>query len=233
MEGTMEDVINKVQKLLNLALNPSASEAEATVALRKADDIMLRNALTDADISNKKEKSAVCEGNWPSPTVTVPPAARYVASTVAAFTETQGAEVVADGKTMLRFIGRKEDVDMAVYLIDLIQNTAATQCRAQRHMWEKPGMKSSEKDTMKHSFQYAMGLRMRQRLNNMVVQRYVGSGGTAIIVSKREDINAYVAEKYGKIPKNRATGPRKLYREPVIAGVKTADATVVTTGIGN
>lgn len=164
------DIIQKIANLRALGTN-NTSEAEAMAALGKAERLMHSYRVDEAELALAEASGEVTfeiiEQETAPLTVGRSGRTRHKVQSclhaIKIFTETEC--VIRGGSKEAAFVGDRPDVEMAIYLTELIRDAMDREYQNWRR--EQPSVGSGAKGT----FQLAMGDRVSSRLFQMVRER--------------------------------------------------------------
>lgn len=228
----MENIIDKIRNLRAKADSAASTEAEVQSALDHAAKLMKKHGLTESQIK-ESSKAGMRPVVWSTGTKILPEV-RYSAPAIAAFTESKvWIDVDEDGRERLKYIGVEQDVEMALYLTDLVHNSIIAAWKIYADTPQCQRASSRVRNKMRRDFSRAMAGRIRARLMDMVARRVTepkASTGTDLVVLKRDLVNRAQAALGLNLrtPKARA---RKVYTDAHDAGVQAGNKTNLTTGI--
>ncbi len=225
------DIIAKIKNLREKAANAASTEAEALAAFQLADRLMTKHRVTTAQVEAARP-DGLKPTLWHTNTKTLPPV-RYAASAIAGFTETSTWRSTEDGREVIAYLGMEQDVEMALYLTDLVHN-------AINHEWtlfakgaHVVHLTTRERSKARRDFMRAMASRIRVRLVEMNAKKAATAGpstGSALVLKKR----ALISKAQVEMGLRLRASPRRTRRVFVVAhdaGDAAGQKTELTTGI--
>lgn len=210
------DYATKIAALLAKAEDPAATPQEAESYTAKAEALMVRWGISDAQLDEKRrkakkagekvvEESFVIEGSWARGLVHI------------AFAVSQGLGTVrmlksaVAGSTMSQrvyFIGFASDVARARALYDSL----ALQALSARDVWWKSWdgrhrLSANERFLAKRQFLASFGQAVESRLTatRQQAQGEVTESTALVLVDRGEKVDAWLAEKYPKLGRAKAS----------------------------
>jgi hypothetical protein len=227
-----QSIKDRIRKLLNLANNKGATEAEATNAMEMASALMLRYNIElepDSDELKVIRGSTILEGYDEKWHLTC-------SSAAACLCYVQNVKYV-DGHGGFYFVGRKDSVEAAeqlmVYIIDQVERLY------KEHL--PKGLPQPIRAEFRRTFKYACANRVMQRAwdiveqfrnNDAVALEYTGS--TALVVVESIDIQLKEARDF----LSKQSGVKDLVTRPpkggngTLVGLKAGDRVELNKGVG-
>lgn len=204
MTADIENIKNKIRKLLALAADPSAEGAEAETAGRQAAKLMAKFELDEYDCQGAKAAvhdfdlaTGTAMGSRPGKkdAKEVPLWIRLIAVGVSRFTNTR----LQVGWGILQFGGRRSDIELACWLHD----TMATRCY-------KEGQAATAGRGMKAASDWRNGFaaKIQRRLMELADQRKqdeageVSTAGTSLVLV-RQDLDQAMVQRFGAPAKTK------------------------------
>lgn len=198
MSQNREKMIERIRNLRAKAADAAASEAEAQAAAEAAAKLLAKLDLSEADLAeDDRDQIVTAETDMQD-------VYDLVAGCIGRLTETHPVVVTRDfedqRQRMLSFTGEPADVEMALYLSEIVRG-AANRGWMQAYM-DRPKRgrcKPIDLDTFKRGFWQGLGERVPYRINELADQRREARqthGTNAVVVSKRGRINAHLAENF-------------------------------------
>lgn len=163
-----EDLLNKLEALLEKTLANGCTEGEARLAAAKAQELMAKHGLSVNDLK-AASPTDVCGADWVYNGKKKAHESRYTAPAIAEFTDTrvwgdrQGEDLV------VRFYGIKEDVAVAVYLFKTFQS--AMDFEWTRFWTKNADLTEENPKTARKSFMAGMYRRLSERLHSLKQER--------------------------------------------------------------
>lgn len=226
------DIEKKINALLSRAKDSAASEAEVAAALKHAKRLMEENGIVE--VAASLEGTGVVKKEWTSPTKIMHPVVKAVTA-IALFTETKVFTVEGTGYPIIRYYGFEVDVEIAMYLTDLVANAMEKALEDYKLTPEYENASRYEKQLMRRSFMVVMALRLRARIVEMSAERRTEEAAsqtrTDIVLLKRESIAAALADGGVEARTKRARKTIKVHKGAYAAGVAAANATELSKGI--
>jgi hypothetical protein len=218
-----EAAIARVVALRTKTIANGCTESEAMAAAAKAGELMDRYSLTMSDLDIREEKCRQGEATAKQHDV------EMCASTIARFC---GCKVWRNLTKGLDFFGLPHDVEVALYLVDLIKNTMDAEFKLWTRSPSYP--KGVHGRTLRRSFNVAFVGRVNARLKEMAAAREAAartSTGTALVVVR----NAVVAEQFAKLgiylKRSRSTTRYRANPHAAAAGEAAGDRCNITSGV--
>ena len=228
------NVIEKIRKLRAKAANAVSTEAEVQAALDTVAKLMKRHGVTESDIRSSS-KSGLKPVVWRGKNKSLPEV-RFAATAIGAFTETKAWQSQTDSGEVIKYLGMEQDVEMALYLTDLVNNAITGEwkrfCEGEASAYIGY-VTTSQRAKLKRDFCRAMAARIRARLMDMTAKRVadkVVTTGTDLVVLKRDVIATAQAELGLKL-KDVKTRRRKVYTRAHDAGDAAGRRVNLTKGI--
>jgi hypothetical protein len=205
MSQDIDNIKNKIRKLLALAADPSAQGQEAETAARQAAKLMAKHELDEYDCQGSKEAvhdfdltAGEAMGSRPGKknAKEVPLWILLIAVGISRFTNTR----LQVGGGTLRFAGRRSDIELACWLHD----TMVTRCY-------KEGQKATAGQGMTEASEWRNGYagRIQHRLLAMALQRQEDekeevspTTGTSLILV-RQDLDQAMVKQFGPPPQTK------------------------------
>lgn len=221
MTHNREAAMNRIRALLAKTTANGATEAEALTAAAKAGELLDRYNLTLSDVEIKQERCEQRQATERRHEVD------RVVTAIARFTGTK----VWNTAGRIQFFGLPHDVDVAVYLTDLIRTAMDSSYKRFLRSPERPLNVKTYR--LRKSFMFGMTNRLNARLNEMSAAREAQaktSSGTALVVVR----NAVVTEQFAKLnlglraPRKRKT---RIDNQSFGAGKAAGDRVNITSGI--
>ncbi|QJA43096.1 hypothetical protein [Phaeobacter phage MD18] len=227
-----------IKNLRARASNEASTETEAMAAIAHADKLMQKHNLTVDDLEMAVNVGGIVKAEWTRGTRKLHPV-EYVANAASQLSETKGWVVTDKTKKQqaLVFMGFDHDVEFALYLIDLVYNAMEVEWEAFRAGAAYENTPRNRRGKLREDFMRGMAGRIREKMMEMVAVRRtqapeVQSGGTGIVVAKRNMIAEALAAEDINIRKRRPTKKKKVDASAYYAGRAAGDRTNITTGIG-
>lgn len=200
MSKDIENIKDKIRKLLALAADPSSQGAEAETAGRQAAKLMAKFELDEYDLQGGS-KSAIHDFDLTTGQGVscrpgkknardVPPWIGIIAMGVSRYCGTIGSR----GQTTIDFSGRRTDVELAVWL----HNTLVTRCY-EASTAACQGMAQGESNAWRNAYAGAIQRRlyaMRQERES-AEQGEVSTAGTSLVLV-REDLKTAITKAFGE-----------------------------------
>lgn len=206
MSQNREKMIARIRALRAKAADAASSEAEAQTAAEAAAKLLAKLDLSEADLAeDDRDQIVTAETDMQD-------VYDLVAGSIGRLTETHPVVIHRDyddcRRKMLSFTGEPADVEMALYLSEVVRG-AANRGWMQAFM-ERPKRgksKATDLDTFKRGFWQGIGERLAYRIHELADQRCQTRethGTNAVVVSKRGRINAHLAQTFGKLSSRSA-----------------------------
>jgi len=225
----MDDIVNKIRNLRAKANDAGASEAEAIAAAQMAAKLMLKHDIDEAKLADKYNPSVVEAGYRPNSTkgTKCPQIIRSIWVSVQDLTETKVYWSNEYGQ--VKVIGTEGDVEMSLYLFELIAQASRRQAFAHWHEWRENNPEVQINKTFKAAkidgYVAGFGQRISERLNAMAKERQENratSNSTALVVKKDSLIKTHMEETGLRLSKGRASN-RQLDRSSMAKGHMDGD----------
>lgn len=234
-------IIDKVRALLSKTTSNGCTEAEAVAAAHKAGQLIEKYNLELADLKTPEQSEVVSE-SWYGRNKSAMTEVNSIAAAVGSFTETQvwRANCIRPDTGRrghcFQFMGLPLDVEFAIWLMDLFQNSLQIEWKKYRTTPEFPHSISSAK--VKKSFAAGFSSRICSRLKSMqIAQQNERTEAEdqklgALIVVKEALISSEL-EKLGLTFKRARTRYRRHDSTIFAAGQVAGGRVTITSGIGN
>lgn len=217
-----EAAIARIKALRAKTTANGCTEAEAMAAAAKAGELMDRYSLSMSDLDIREEKCRHGQATEKQHDV------QMCAGSIARFC---GCKVWRNKNNGINFFGLPHDVEIALYLIDLIKNTMDAEFKRWTKSPDYP--KGVHGRTLRRAFNVAFAVRVSARLKEMIAAREAAartSTGTALVVVR----NAVVAEQFAKLGISLQRGRNTRYRanpHAMAAGAAAGDRCNITSGV--
>ncbi len=225
MHDRDEKVISKIRKLLALAANGAATEAEAALAAQRAAEMMDEHKLSMATIDARED--AVGEHVFDTAAHKLGRRS-WVNHLVSRVAEVYGCQAIRRtaqqwGKWDLIVIGRPSDVEVVEYVAVYLSRAIL---RLADEAWRSLPRRIREADSprsFRHAFGLAAAIRISDRLADDRARRAHGNEQVAaLIVAEGAAVQRFIDTQIGKIHAGRADAePRS--RAGVVLGQVAAD----------
>ena len=184
MTTPRDDLISKIQKLSQLTIAAGATEAEAALAAAKIAELMLAHNINESELSVRREATQCAFGEY-SEFGSRGRDWMYCARTIGQVMDckaycSSGNDGLFD-TISVKFFGFPADVAAAVALLGVVAGAMDFECEK---FMKGPG--KGQGTSGAHSFR----LGMANRLNDRIRQLKVIPPGSALIVLKRDLVNA-------------------------------------------
>ncbi len=167
-QANREDLLNKLQALLEMTEKNGCTEAEANLAAIKAQALMDKHSLSLADLK-AASPTDICGGDWVYNGKKKAHESRFTAPTIAEFTGTRAWSDRQGDMVLVRFFGLKSDVAIAVYLFKTFQ--AAMDFEWTRYWKHNAELTDLHGKTVRRSFMAGMYRRLNERLRSLIQER--------------------------------------------------------------
>jgi hypothetical protein len=180
-------IIDKIRNLRAKAADAAATEAEAMQAAEMAARLLMKHEISEADLAAAEDGAAgsgVTRDGFETGNKTLPLVLQGVGAAIASLTQTT---VYADGGA-LKFVGLDADVEMALYLTELVKGAHHRVWMAYRKEHMSPGMSRREQNAHRNGvtvgFANALSKRMREMADERKAAQSTGATGSALVVRK-------------------------------------------------
>lgn len=224
MDDIRQKMIQRVRALRAKAADAAATESEAQAAAEAATRLLLQYDLEEAELQVENPDRIVHQ------MIDIHPAVRLASNAIGALTETRPIEhntYTARLRSVdLRFYGQPADVEMAMYLAELVR-AAAERGWMQAFMNQPMSAANRKLDIteFRNGYYEGLGVRLGTRIRELADDRAFARSNnnqTALVVAKRGQINVVLEEIYETITK-RKFKPLKGTDEGREAGRRDAD----------
>lgn len=191
-----EDIAEKIRALRAKASNVASTEAEAAQAAAMIAKLLAKHDMTEDDIREYQEPGTVAvQGSTEG---RLHPTLRYCWQGITELTET---EAYLDRNDVLQYIGMEHDVEMALYLSEIIVSASI---RALKAGFPKAST------VQRNSFFAGFGNALKDKLIELAKGRRAAktSTGTAIVVVKNALVDQFKKEAGLSLAKTRSRGSR-------------------------
>lgn len=226
-EGNKQAAIARIRALLAKTTANGCTEAEAMAAAAKAGELMDRYSVTMTDVEIKAEKCETRTGMAKTHPV------EGCATAIARFCGCKVWRSGAAGRKALSYFGLPQDVEVAMYLTDLIRNCMEAEFKA--YMRGPGKLQDAHGKTLRRNFMLSMASRIHSRLMAMAAAREAAAKtntGTALVVVR----NAVVDAQFKALGMKLRAGSRSSGRyngDASRAGAAAGDRVNLTTGMGH
>jgi hypothetical protein len=199
--------INKIKATLSSLLHKTtengATEAEAMAAMDLANKLSEKYAISLEELTKVNAKLDFDQRHTENPTHRIQPIDRGLAMALQEYTGTKCWVSQHEGTTT--FLGLPADVELALFLRELHRNTMNAECNIYiNYIWDKQGGVS----VARASFQYGYCARVAERLREY--RRQSGPTGTALVVKKRELVEAEATRRGISLKRGRTGGQTRM-----------------------
>jgi len=218
-----ESILNKIRALRAKAQNAASTQAEVEAAAAAAAKLMVKHDLDESQITDAQTRSGAVEGAFKPPYQDIEEVIRYVFKGVETMTETKGYRDTINND--FRFIGLEPDVEMALYLFEMITQSA-------KRCWNSFVQSEFEAGRVAHksrrpSFYIGFGEAIQAKLTELAEDRMAARSqavGTALVIRKQDAIRDKMQEmgltlRKGRTPRQSSVDPRAFS-----AGVTSANS---------
>lgn len=168
IQANKEDLLNKLQALLEMTEKNGCTEAEANLAASKAQALMDKHSLSVADLKAASPND-ICGADWVYNGKKKSHESRFTAAAIAEFTATKAWSEREADTALIRFFGLKSDVAIAVYLFKTFQ--AAMDFEWTRYWKRHAELTAMHGKTVRRSFMAGMYRRLNERLRLLIEER--------------------------------------------------------------
>lgn len=214
-----EDVIEKIKALRAKVSNAASTEAEVEAAAKLVAKLMMKHDVTE-DLLDEKEKIEGAHATTDKMKNDIEFVILNCWKPIEEFTETKCYR--SDGK--MNYIGLPHDVEMALYLFELITMSAKRGwLRHSAKMFDEDGMTRTK--GMRVSYYVGFGERMATMLKELHTERQSARSqatGTAIVVRKQDIIKGKMNEMGLKLYKRRTKSAGRVDGNAYSAGQRAA-----------
>lgn len=197
------------------------TEAEAESAMKMYNDLMQRYNIEETDVHIRQEGIGFSAFSYKEGKQK-----HEVYWCLTAIGELTDTKPVVDGQNVT-FFGTKPDRDYAEFLYRLTIKSLETEWKAFRYSFNytKLHRRGVHGKKIRHSFRTAFINRLAKRMRDMAGANKIkeSSTGTALVLLKAELIDAFLAEKFGKLRKGGEKQTRLSTSEAAEAGRDSAD----------
>jgi len=202
----MEKILDKVRKLLRLARDKGASEAEAATALAMAQKLMLEHNIKD--VEEEREIHAIF-GTWFKTGRSIQKWEEFTASAIAKLFNCRAVVIRKSG--MIRFAGKPENVEVCeityFWVIEQIEKIY------KEGLSEYRGMESMSQQTraeFRTSFKHGCAARVAHRVNEMIANaRRTIPDHMALVVIDQSQAAADELLRSRNVAPGKTSEPRK------------------------
>ena len=182
-------ILETIRNLRSKARDGASTEAEAMEAAAVITKLMVRHDVTPEELeaSIRSGEQSIGQADFAMQRKRLHPTLRWAWAGIQALTETTGYRPYGTGG--LRFIGLAEDIEMAVYLSEMIV-IASDRAAA---VYLKQNSASRDKRYLGASFRKGFGARINVRLKELAAERKRSRSatGTDLVVCKNGMIDDY------------------------------------------
>jgi len=170
------NITDKIINLRNKVPDKGATEAEAMSALEKADELMAKHGITEADLSNAEYKKDMKAGEMRQKQKQRHPAAKFCAMTIGEFC---GVKLWGSGDVVTVF-GFNGDVEMAEFLYALVRDSMDRGWK--EFLKENPKEPGISRHTQYWSFMLGFSRRINEKLRELIDARRPAKGKDLVVV---------------------------------------------------
>ena len=222
-------IIKRIAALLSKTTENGATEAEALAAAQKAGELLDKYDLTLSEIEVRDEtciQASVVVGNRKAHEV------QYVAVAVGRYTDCK-IWLHNSYQKEIRFFGLRQDVEIAVYLTNLLKTALDSEWSLFRR---SPAYQQSARHgrTQRAAFMRGMAGRITDRLNQMKNEREQTkqtNTGTSLIIVKNQVVNEQFAKLNMKLRENTTRSHIRDY-QAYSAGQAAGNRVSINPGVG-
>ena len=202
-----DSTIKKIKALRAKAQNAASTQAEVEAAAAAAAKLMIRHDIDESQLTEAEQRSGAVEAGINTTFYRdIDEVIRCVFKGIEGLTETKGYCDVGDNNTY-KFIGMEHDVEMAIYLLEMITQSA-------KRCWngfvqERFEAGKSSPKTLRPSFYQGFGSAIRKKLEQLTEDRMAARSqavGTALVIRKKDAIKDKMTEMGLTLRKSRARG---------------------------
>ena len=217
-----DSILHKIRALRAKAQNAASTQAEVEAAAAAAAKLMIKHDVDESQLSETERSGAVEGGINTNFYKDIDEVVRWIFKGVEALTETKGYRDVSD-KNTYKFIGMEHDVEMALYLMEMITQSA-------KRCWntfvqERFEAGKSTPKNLRPSFYHGFGRAIREKLDELTEDRLAARSqavGTALVVRKQDAIKDKITEMGLVLRKARSSGKRHVDPAAHSAGMQKA-----------
>lgn len=227
---TNATIIEKIRNLRAKAADAAASEAEAQQAADMAAKLLSKYDLDECDLQQTDGGNRGTIGGYQTHKNELHMALRNCAVAISNLTETECYKV--GGK--LNFVGTGADVEMALYLSEMIRGAADRAWTSYRKNKMYGARSIRDMHHKRKSFLFGFGQRLAERLNNLATERKrqrETSTGTDLVVVKDQIIKDTMADNGIVIRSPRRRGMR-IDGNSQMAGRSAGDSVNLNRPVG-
>lgn len=194
------EIIEKIRAMRAKASDAAATEAEAMQAAAMAAKMMAKHEISEADLRKlEREGDGITTDGIDKGRRNLHPTVKFCANAVADLTETKGWRKAGE----VVFAGLDQDVEFALYLMELIRGAAERAWSDYR----KEDPEHARENGVRKSYLIGFGVRCAERLRELAEERRAArheAGGTALVVRKDALIKRHLADNNVRIERTRA-----------------------------
>lgn len=212
-------LVEKIRALRAKASNVASTEAEAKQAAAMVAKLLTRYDMTEQDLGDYDEgKAAAVQGEMLD---AMPEVLKWSWAGIVALTETKA---YLGANRRLCFIGMEPDVEMALYLSEIIESACARALKA--------GFKGADA-MQRRSFQAGFGASVKEKLKELAEERKAAktATGTAIVIRKGDLVSAFEKDAGLKLGRSSRGRGSKVDVEYFMAGKQVGRALNVSRPI--
>lgn len=215
------NIINKIRALLAKTVENGCTEAEAMSALSLAQTMMDAYDVSEADLNEIKQESAIKEtmNDMRDPHHI----RNYICVAISKFTHTKvWRHEFKSQKYKYNFVGLRADVDFAIWLTETL--TMFVQKELKNYIWSNgyTSLQPSEKRVVINGFVFGCCGRITQRLVELVGNAAASANKNALIIIQNALIEKKMQELGVKLRKPRDRGS-KINDDSYSAGKNAGD----------
>lgn len=200
-----DSIIKKIKALRAKAQNAASTQAEVEAAAAAAAKLMIKHDVDESQLSEAQKQSGAVEGGINTTFYRdIDEVVNWIFRGVEKLTETKGYRDVTDNNTY-KFIGMEHDVEMALYLMEMITQSAKRCWNSFVQERYEQGKTTSR--GLRPSFYQGFGRAIREKLDELTEERLSARSqavGTALVVRKQDMIKTKMNEMGLSLRKSRA-----------------------------
>lgn len=202
---TDQSIIEKIRNLRAKAADAAATEAEAEQAAAMAARLLAKYDINECDLQQTDSSNRGTVGAYQTHKNSLHVTLVYCAIGIAELTETKAYKT--GGR--LNFVGTGPDVEMGLYLAEMIRGAADRAWKTYRINTMQGARSASDMNRRRRSFLMGFGVRLNERLKELAEERKASRGtGTDLVVVKDEIIKSVLEQAGIKLRAARARSSR-------------------------
>lgn len=203
-------IIDRIRKLLALARDKGASEAEAATAMEMASKLMLQHNIKESEVDEKKEEPGLFPGVYPS----ADEWEYNLAAAAAKIYSCKEFEASVRGQKVIGFVGLKENCEAALETLKWL----VEQGEAQYKQSLPKGLSKSERAEFRRTFKFGLSLRVLDTAQQIVEKNKLTGKALMVIDQQKAEAEEALGNMGGRQRARRSKDLRSGHIAGFVAG---------------